>query len=146
MKSALFIIFFMVSVLITSNLTAKERVRDRKPPQSRLMRDCDTLFELELSEDQRRIIKEKTHMYREQMRPLRMLLIEKRVEFARMLRNPEVDEQDISDKAHEFGQLITELQEIRLKMYLDIRRLLTPRQLERWCPPFLKPPSRKPDK
>ena len=146
MKSTILIIFFIVSVLITSNLTAKERGRDGKPPHGSFMRDCETLFELELSKDQRTVIEEKTRMYRKKMRPLRILLLEKRVDFTRMLRNPEVDEQDISDRAHDLGQLIRELQEIRLKMYLEIRRLLTPRQIERWCPPFFKPPFRKPHK
>ena len=146
MKTMPLFIFAVAFFSVTSHLMAEEKVRDETPLHSSFMRDCEPLFELELSKDQRTVIEEKTQIYREKMRPLRILLLEKRIEFSRMLRNPEVDERNISERAHELGQLIIELQEIRLKMYLEIRRLLTPRQIERWCPPFVKPPFRKPHK
>ena len=144
MRSAILILSIVVSVLIASDRMAGERTRDRKTPHKSFMRDCDTLFELELSEDQRTVIKKKEHMYREKLRPLRILLLEKRIEFARMIRDPDVSEKDISDRALELGQLIREMQEIRLNMYFEIRRLLTPKQIARWCPPFFKPPFRNP--
>ena len=130
------VIFIFLS---TANLSARDRGPDGRWMTGFHGKDCVPLMDLDLTQDQRTFIVDKERPYREKIMRLRIQLIEKKLEFRRMLRDPEVDEKTILDSNKEIGSLIGKLQRLRLKHYLGIRRILSPDQIRTMCPPLDKP-------
>ena len=130
------VIFIFLS---TANPSAGDGGPDDRWMNGFYGKDCVPLMDLDLNQDQRTFIVDKERAYREKIMRLRIQLIEKMLEFRRMLRDPEVDERTILDGNKEIGILIGKIQRLRLKHYLGIRRILSPDQIRTMCPPLDKP-------
>jgi hypothetical protein len=111
-------------------------------------KDCVPLMELDLSEEQRAAIKEKVRIFRETMMNLRVRIMEKRLEFSRMLKDLASTEEDCREKGREIETLKAETERTVIDFSLVLRRILTPDQIEKWCPrpqrPFRRESERRP--
>jgi len=139
MKKYFFLAPVIFIFLSTANLSARDRGPDGRWMTGFYGKDCVPLMDLDLTQDQRTAIVGKERTYREKIMHLRIQLIEKKLEFRRMLRDPEVDEKVILDNSMEIGNIIGNIQRMRLDHYLGIRRILSPDQIRTMCPPLDKP-------
>ena len=70
-------------------------------------------------------------------------LMERRLEFRRILRNPDIPMENIRFLWQEIETLETEMGRAKLDFYLEIRQVLSPEQIRSWCPLLDKPFGRK---
>jgi len=103
---------------------------------------CSTLENLGLSEEQRDSLKRLDDRFKDRILDLRNTLMLKRLELRGLLRDPGAEQDAIQTKSGEMGALREVLQQKILDYQLEIRRILTPDQIERWCPMTGGPVSR----
>jgi Spy/CpxP family protein refolding chaperone len=148
MKKYLLILFVLCILPLTPTVSADDRGPDPRLIHGLRDKDCVPLMDLDLSEDQRTAILEKERPYREKMMALRIELIGKILEFRRVVRDPGVDEKKILDCSEDIETLKGFIQKESLEYYLGIRRILTPEQIRKVCPPlerrFIRERERRP--
>lgn len=94
---------------------------------------CSSLEHLDLSLDQREAVKRIDESYRELVLKNRNQLMVKRFELQGLLRDPQAGKEKIQDKAREMGILREVLQQQMIDYQIQIREILTPDQIRRWC-------------
>ena len=147
MKRSLLLIIILLFIASSPWVYAQEkRDEPRRPPNSRhhrLPRDCVPFRELNLSTDQSAAIKRIGRFYRRRFMNLSADLMERRLEFRRILRNPDIPMENIRFLWQEIETLETEMGRAKLDFYLEIRQVLSPEQIRSWCPLLDKPFGRK---
>lgn len=148
MKKYIFIGFLIFALILSINLYAQDRWPSLHKGTSLMNKNCTPLPDLDITDEQQNIITEKKRFYREQTMIDRVLLLAKRLELERMLNDPEVGKEELRSKAEEIGQLTGRMETVRYDLLIDIRQVLTPPQIETWCPsigrPFEKGKTRRP--
>ena len=133
MKKYISLGILILALIISFDIHAQ----DKKPSFHREVfnknKDCTPLSELEVSDEQQVIITEKKLFYREQTMTDKVLLLAKRLEFERMLNNPDADKEELMNMVEKIGQLTGRMETLRLKLLIDIHQNLTPPQIEVWC-------------
>jgi len=101
--------------------------------RSALIPECSTFERLDLSAAQREALKRIDESYKEQILQHRNSLMLKRIELRGLLRDPDAHQQVIQGKAKEMGDVREALQQKMIDYQIQIREILTPEQIRRWC-------------
>ena len=148
MKKYLFFGFLTLAIILSFNSQAQEKGPSFHRGLFFQSKECTPLSELEKTDEQHTAIAEKKRYYREQTMADKVLLLAKRLEFERMLKDPEAKKDDLHDIVEEIGQLTGRLEAHQLNLLIDVHQLLTPPQIEEWCTSsgktFEKGKSRRP--
>jgi len=95
--------------------------------------ECSTFERLDLSAEQREALKRIDEHYKEQTLHQRNTLMLKRIELRGLLRDPYAEKDAIQVKAREMGEVREALQQKMIDYQIQIREVLTPEQIRRWC-------------
>jgi hypothetical protein len=90
---------------------------------------------LDLSQEQRALVRKIRQDYDDQIKILQGKLMSKRLELQSVFRNPQADERLIRAKAREVFDLQNESQSLTMDFQIQIRGLLSAEQLRNWCTP-----------
>lgn len=96
-------------------------------------RKCATLEQLALSADQRDAIKQIETQQKGQILAYQQDLMIKRIELRDLLRDGQLSESFIKQKSEELELAQHLLYSEMMSYQIDIRRVLTPKQLKSWC-------------
>lgn len=103
---------------------------------------CADLETLELSAGQKEAVKQIETQYQSQIIEYRQILMVKRIELRDQMRNGDASEASIRKKSEELEEIRRLLHSKMIDYQLQIRRVLTPDQVRRWCTmigePFLR--------
>lgn len=94
---------------------------------------CSNLERLDLSLNQKEALNRIDESYRELVLKNRNQLMVKRLELQGLLRDPHADKDAIRGKAKEMGALREALQQEMIDYQIQVRGVLTPDQIRRWC-------------
>lgn len=96
-------------------------------------RKCSTLEQLALSADQRDAIKQIEEQQKGQILAYQQDLMIKRIEFRKLLRDGQVSDYFVKQKSEELEQAQHLLYSEMMSYQIDIRGVLTSKQLKSWC-------------
>lgn len=97
------------------------------------MGECASLEKLRLSSDQREAVARIKGRYREKIIAYRQDLMIKRLALRDLFRNAQTSEAHIRQKSGELEEARHLLHNEMISYQLDIRKILTPGQVKRWC-------------
>ena len=106
-----------------------------------LIRECSTLEKLDLSTAQREAIRRMDDHHKGEILERRNTLMLKRLELQGLLRDPYAGKDAIQTKAREMGDVREALQQEMIDYQIQIREILTPEQIRRWCTMMGEPSS-----
>jgi Spy/CpxP family protein refolding chaperone len=118
-----------ISISASAQGPGKGQTMDR----SALIPECSTLERLDLSATQREALKRIDENSKNQVLRHRNSLMVKRIELLGLLRDPDAEKQAIQAKAREMGDVREALQKEMIDYQIQIRGILTPEQIRRWC-------------
>ena len=143
MKRCFVLVIILVLVCSPIGLSAQEKIQGDKKEYSQINnKEGIPLTEMNLSEEQNQQIEKINVSYRNMMLQIRSQLMVKQIELKSLLRDPKTEEQKILSTAREFRLLNVELQKMMINYQLEIRRTLTPAQIELWCT-LENPPAKR---
>jgi len=96
-------------------------------------RGCIDLEAIGLSEAQKKAFLEIDNRYRDRLVAKRKELMVKRIEIQDLFRNPDAEESAIRQKSFELGTLHDQIRESMIEYQIEIRGILNPDQIRRWC-------------
>jgi hypothetical protein len=127
---AIIFIFLGSFVLLWAQESVEEKKKDTSVVEPR---DCVPLSKMELSSGQAESIEAIRSSYRRRILQLRSNLMVKRIEIRNLLNDPEASEEKMLIKAGEIEDLNRAFDRVVLNYQLEIRRVLSPHQIETWC-------------
>jgi Spy/CpxP family protein refolding chaperone len=133
-------IFAMIALLCV-NAFAQGPRKGQGPGRKTSIPECSTLERLDLSTAQREAMKVVDERYNSQILERRNTLMLKRLELQGMLRDPHAKKDAINAKARELGDVREGLQQKMIDYQIEIRGILTPEQIRRWCTMMGEPSS-----
>jgi len=134
MRSYCLIAIIVIFLGSCALLWAQDPVKERKTePSVAGHGDCVPLSKMELSSEQAEAIEAIRSNYRSRILRLRSNLMVKRIEIRSLLNDPEASEDMMLTKAGEIEDLNRAFDRVVLNYQLEIRRVLSPDQIETWC-------------
>lgn len=97
--------------------------------------ECVSIEGLGLGQEQRAAIERIEKDYSGRIESLRRKLMNKRLELQSFFRNPQADVQTIRARAREVIDLQSACQQLSVDYQIEVRALLTPEQIGKWCTP-----------
>ena len=104
---------------------------------------CWRASDLDLSQDQRKNLELIQQAYFREAQLLRAQLFTRRLELRELLTSPTMKMESIRAKNSEINDLQSKQEERSLEYLIKVRNLLTPDQLQQWCPEQEFPPFRQ---
>ena len=104
---------------------------------------CWRASDLDLSQEQRRNLELIQQAYFREIQLLRTQLFAKRLELRELLVSPTMKVESIRAKNSEINELELKQEERSVEYLIKVRSLLTPEQLQQWCPEQEFPPFRQ---
>jgi Spy/CpxP family protein refolding chaperone len=95
---------------------------------------CWRASDLDLSQEQRKTLELIQQAYFRQVQLLRAQLFTRRLELRELLTSPTMKMESIRAKNSEINELRSKQEERSLEYLIKVRNLLTPKQLQQWCP------------
>jgi Spy/CpxP family protein refolding chaperone len=137
--SVLFLMFCLVS-----EGQAQSVGRDTKSDPSLLSgKDVSVVRELNMTEAQLKEAKRIRTTYSNRILKLRSDIIGKSIEYRNLLRDPAASEETIRSKGKEIETIDTQLIRERIDFEIEMRRILSPEQFQRWYTAMDQQPSTK---
>ncbi|MBW2636646.1 MAG: hypothetical protein JRC86_03830 [Deltaproteobacteria bacterium] len=131
--------YFLIAIIFIflgsfALLFAEESVEEKKKDNSVTEhRDCTPLSKMGLSSGQAEAIEAIKSSYRRRILQVRSNLMVKKIEIRNLLNDPEASEETVLIKAGEIEDLNRAFDKVVLNYQLEIRRVLSPEQIETWC-------------
>jgi Spy/CpxP family protein refolding chaperone len=131
--------YFLIAIIFIllgsfALLWAQESVEEKKDNNSVAESgDCIPLSKMELSSGQAEAIEAIRCSYRRRILQVRSNLMVKKIEIRNLLNDPESSEEKVLIKAGEIEDLNRAFDRVVLNYQLEIRRVLSPEQIETWC-------------
>jgi len=128
------IAFISILVLcLVSESQAQSVGRDtRSDPSILSNRDVSVVKELNMTEAQLKEAKRVRTTYSNRILKLRSDIIGKSIEYRNLLRDPVASEEAIRTKGKEIEAIDTQLIRERIDFEIEMRKILTPEQFQRW--------------
>ncbi len=95
---------------------------------------CSRASDFDLSSEQRKSLDLIQQTYYREFQLLRLQVFTKRLELRELLTNSAASTESIRAKSSEIVELQSKQQEKAAEYIIKVRNLLTPEQLQRWCP------------
>lgn len=107
--------------------------RDQRPdPGNAVGREVSLVKELKLTEAQDREMKRIRTHYSNRILKLRSEIIGKSIQYRDLLRDPAASEESIRAKGKEIEAIDTQLIREKIEFEIEMRKILTPEQFQRW--------------
>jgi len=133
MKRRFVLVVILVLFCFPIGLSAQEKIQgDKKDYPQTNNKEGISLTEMSLSEEQNKKIESINVDYRNKILQLRSQLMVKQIELKSLLRDTKTEEKKVRSTAREFRLLNVKLQKMMINYQLEIRRTLTPTQIELW--------------
>jgi Spy/CpxP family protein refolding chaperone len=135
--------FILMFCLVTEG-QAQVVGRDAKPDPSLVQgREVSAAKELNMTEAQLKDAKRIRATYSNRILKLRSEIIGKSIEYRNLLRDPAASEEAIRAKGKEIESIDTQLIRERIDFEIEMRRILTPEQFQRWYTAMDQQPAAK---
>jgi Spy/CpxP family protein refolding chaperone len=136
-------VFILMFCLVTEG-QAQSVGRDAKPDPSLVQgREVSAAKELNMTEAQLKDAKRIRATYSNRILKLRSEIIGKSIEYRNLLRDPAASEEAIRAKGKEIEAIDTQLIRERIDFEIEMRRILTPEQFQRWYTAMDQQPAAK---
>jgi Spy/CpxP family protein refolding chaperone len=136
-------IFFLMFCLVSEG-QAQGVGRDAKSdPSPAAGREVSAVKELNMTEAQLKDTKRIRATYSNRILKLRSEIIGKSIEYRNLLRDPAASEETIRAKGKEIEAIDTQLIRERIDFEIEMRRILTPEQFQRWYTAMDQQPAAK---
>ena len=133
MKLAVIASISMLALCLVSEGQAQSVGRDtRSDPSILSNRDVSVVKELNMTEAQLKEAKRIRTTYSNRILKLRSDIIGKSIEYRNLLRDPAASEEAIRTKGKEIEAIDTQLIRERIDFEIEMRKILTPDQFQRW--------------
>ena len=143
MKRCFMLIMILVLFCFPVDMAAQEQIQGNNTDYIQVNnKEGIPLTEMNLSEEQNKKIETINVDYRNRILQLRSRLMVKQIELKSLLRDSNTEEKKILSAAREFRLLNVELQKMMINYQLEIRRTVTPTQIESWCT-LENPPAKR---
>ena len=142
-RSGIFSIVILLVCLVTEG-QAQGVGRDNRPdPPSPAGREVSLVKELKLTEAQDREMRRIRTVYSNRILKLRSEIIGKSIQYRDLLRDPASTEESIRAKGREIEAIDTQLIRERIDFEIEMRKILTPEQFQRWYSAMDQQPAKK---
>ncbi len=133
MKSKMCILIFLFPLIFTASLAFSQ------PPGMEMRKwrtenPCWRASELDLSREQRKNLELIQQSYFREAQLVRAQLFTRRLELRELLVSPTVKIESIRSKNLEIIELVSKQEEKAIEYLIKVKNLLTPEQLQKWCP------------
>lgn len=139
-------IFFVLIVLVclVAESQAQGVGRDNRSESSNTAgREVALVRELKLTEAQDREMKRVRTLYSNRILKLRSEIIGKSIQYRDLLSDPVASEESIRAKGREIEAIDTQLIRERIDFEIEVRKILTPEQFQRWYSAMYQQPAKK---
>ena len=145
MKLAIIASVTFLMFCLVSEGQAQSVGRDTRSDPSALSssRDVSVVKELNMTEAQQREAKRIRTLYSNRILKLRSDIIGKSIEYRNLLRDPAAPEEAIRAKGKEIEAIDTQLIRERIDFEIEMRKILTPEQFQRWYTAMDQQPATK---
>ena len=144
MKLVVIASIFSLMFCLVSEGQAQGVGRDTKSDPSLLSgRDVSVVKELNMTEAQLKEAKRIRATYSNRILKLRSDIIGKSIEYRNLLRDPAASEETIRSKGKEIETIDSQLIRERIDFEIEMRRILTPEQFQRWYTAMDQQPAAK---
>ena len=135
---------FFLLVCLVSEVHAQGVGRNGRSDSSLLSgREVSIIKELKLSESQVKETKRIGAAYSNRTLKLRSEIIGKSIEFRNLLHDPSASEEAIRAKGKEIEAIDSQLIREKIEFQIEMRKILTPEQLQRWYTVMDQQPATK---
>ena len=142
-RSGIFSIVILLVCLVTEG-QAQGVGRDNRPDSpSTAGREVSLVKELKLTEAQDREMRRIRTVYSNRILKLRSEIIGKSIQYRDLLRDPAATEESIRAKGREIEAIDTQLIRERIDFEIEMRKILTPEQFQRWYSAMDQQPAKK---
>lgn len=142
-RSGIFSVVILLVCLVTEG-QAQGVGRDNRPdPPSPAGREVSLVKELKLTEAQDREMRRIRTVYSNRILRLRSEIIGKSIQYRDLLRDPASTEESIRAKGREIEAIDTQLIRERIDFEIEMRKILTPEQFQRWYSAMDQQPAKK---
>ena len=115
----------------------------RSDPSTLSSRDVSVVKDLNMTEAQQKDAKRIRTVYSNRSLKLRSDIIGKSIEYRNLLRDPSASEEAIRAKGKEIETIDTQLIRERIDFEIEMRKILTPEQFQRWYTAMDQQPATK---
>lgn len=106
-------------------------------------REVSLVRELKLTEAQNKEMKRIRTLYSNRILKLRSEIIGKSIQYRDLLSDPVASEESIRAKGREIEAIDTQLIRERIDFEIEVRKILTPEQFQRWYSAMYQQPAKK---
>ena len=142
-RSGVFSVLILL-VCLVSESQAQGVGRDSRPdPSNTPGREVSLVKELKLTEAQDKEMRRIRTVYSNRILKLRSEIIGKSIQYRDLLRDPAASEENIRAKGREIEAIDTQLIRERIDFEIEMRKILTPEQFQRWYSAMDQQPAKK---
>jgi Spy/CpxP family protein refolding chaperone len=143
MKLAVIASISFLMFCLVSEGQAQSIGRDTRSEPSISSRDVSAVKELNMTDAQLKEAKRIRTVYSNRILKLRSDIIGKSIEYRNLLRDPAASEEAIRSKGKEIEAIDTQLIRERIDFEIEMRKILTPEQFQRWYTAMDQQPTGK---
>ena len=143
MKLAVIASISILVLCLISEGQAQSLGRDTRDPSILPSRDVSVVKELNMTEAQLKEAKRIRTAYSNRILKLRSDIIGKSIEYRNLLRDPAASEEAIRTKGKEIETIDTQLIREKIDFEIEMRKILTPEQFQRWYTAMDQQPAAK---
>jgi Spy/CpxP family protein refolding chaperone len=142
-RSGVFSVLILL-VCLVSESQAQGVGRDNRPdPSNTPGREVSLVTALQLTEAQDKEMRRIRTVYSNRILKLRSEIIGKSIQYRDLLRDPASTEESIRAKGREIEAIDTQLIRERIDFEIEMRKILTPEQFQRWYSAMDQQPAKK---
>ena len=144
MKRSVIFSVLILLVCLVSEIQAQGVGRDNRPDSANTPgREVSLVKELKLTEAQDKEMRRIRTVYSNRILKLRSEIIGKSIQYRDLLRDPAASEESIRAKGREIEAIDTQLIRERIDFEIEMRKILTPEQFQRWYSAMDQQPAKK---
>jgi len=142
-RSGIFPVLILLVCLVSESQAQGVGRDNRSDSANAPGREVSLVKELKLTEVQDKEMRRIRTVYSNRILKLRSEIIGKSIQYRDLLRDPAASEESIRAKGREIEAIDTQLIRERIDFEIEIRKILTPEQFQRWYSAMDQQPAKK---
>ena len=142
-RSGIFTVLILLICLVAESLAQGVGRDSRSDPPNAAGRETSLVKEMKLTEAQDKEMRRVRTVYSNRILKLRSEIIGKSIQYRDLLRDPAASEENIRAKGREIEAIDMQLIRERIDFEIEMRKILTPEQFQRWYSSMDQQPAKK---
>jgi Spy/CpxP family protein refolding chaperone len=142
-RSGIFTVLILLICLVAESLAQGVGRDSRSDPSNAAGRETSLVKEMKLTEAQDKEMRRVRTVYSNRILKLRSEIIGKSIQYRDLLRDPAASEESIRAKGREIEAIDMQLIRERIEFEIEMRKILTPEQFQRWYSAMDQQPAKK---